>query len=112
MGLCTGLLAAAALSVSQSAVDLVENALNTVRVAFRIGITVNDAAQRLSTDVNQSWSRLVFGVQNEVCHAEIRQFNERKVRLAFSSSTLSRRERPPDRMNWPAEQLAVSGVEP
>ena len=84
VGLCTGLLAAAAVSASQSALGLIENALNAVRVAFRIGITVNNAAQRLSTDANQSWSRLVVGVQSEACNAEIRQFNERKVRLAFS----------------------------
>ena len=69
---------------SQSAVDLIDNALNAVRVAFRIGIKVNDAAQRLSTDVNQSWSRLVVGVQREASDAEVRQFNERKVRLALS----------------------------
>lgn len=62
-------------------INLIENALDAVRVAFRIGITVNDAAQRLSTDVNQRWSRLVVGVQSEVTNAEIRQFNERKVRL-------------------------------
>lgn len=84
VGLCTGLLAAAAVSTSQSALGLIDNALNAVRVAFRIGITVNDAAQRLSTDVDQSWSRLVVGVQSEPCNAEIRRFNERKVRLAFS----------------------------
>lgn len=84
VGLCTGLLAAAAVSASQSALDLIDNALKIVRVAFRIGIRVNDAAQRLSTDVNQSWSRLVVGVQKEASIAEVRQFNERKVRLAFS----------------------------
>ena len=82
VGLCTGLLAAAALFVSQSAVGLIENALDVVRVAFRIGIIVNDAAQRLSTDINQSWSRLVVGVQSEAINAEIRQLNKRKVRLA------------------------------
>ena len=83
VGLCTGRLAAAALSASESAVGLIDNALDAVRVALRIGITVNDAAQRLSTDVNQSWSRLVVGVQSEATNAEIRQFNERKVRFAF-----------------------------
>ena len=89
VGLCTGLLAAAAVSASQSALGLIENALKAVRVAFRIGITVNNAAQRLSTDVNQSWSRLVVGVQTEACNAEIRQFNERKVRPIFSDRPLT-----------------------
>ncbi len=80
VGLCTGLLAAAAVSTSQSTVDLVDNALNIVRVAFRIGIRVNDAAQRLSTKVNERWSRLVLDVQKDTSIAEIKHFNERKVR--------------------------------
>lgn len=87
VGLCTGLLAAAAVSASQSTLDLVDNALNIVRVAFRIGFRVSDAAQRLSTEVNQRWSRLVLDVQKETSIAEIRQFNARKVRK-FSASLL------------------------
>lgn len=86
VGLCTGLLAAVAVSASQSTLDLVDNALNIVRVAFRIGIRVNDAAQRLSTEVNQRWSRLVLDVQKEASIAEIRQFNERKVRTVSGYS--------------------------
>lgn len=89
MGLCTGLLAAAAVSASQSILDLIGNALKIVRVAFRIGVKVSDAAQRLSTfhdvQVNQSWSRLVVGVQKEASIAEVTHFNERKVsRLTVS----------------------------
>lgn len=84
VGLCTGLLAAAAVSASQSIIGLVANALKIVRVAFRIGIKVNDAAQRLSTihhvQINQSWSRLVVGVQKEASIAEVTKFNERKAR--------------------------------
>ena len=83
MGLCTGLLAATATSASQNILDLIANALKIVRVAFRIGVKVNNAAQRLSTihdvQVNQSWSRLVVGVQKEASIAEVTQFNERKV---------------------------------
>lgn len=84
VGLCTGLLAAAAVSASQSVLDLVANALKVVRVAFRIGVKVTGVAQRLSTvhdvQVNQSWSRLVVGVQKEASIAAVTQFNERKVR--------------------------------
>lgn len=88
MGLCTGLLAATAVSASHSVLDLVTNALRIVRVAFRIGVKVNDAAQCLSAhdvQVNQSWSRLVVGVQKEASIAEIEQFNERKVRKLTGS---------------------------
>lgn len=79
VGLCTGSLAAAAVAASQSTPDLVENALNIVRVAFRIGTKVNNAAQRLSTGVNQKWSQLVLDAQEEASVAEIKQFMERKV---------------------------------
>lgn len=84
VGLCTGLLAAAAVSASQSILDLVANAPHFVRIAFRLGVKVNGAAQRLSTsydvDVNQSWSRLVMGVQTESSAAAVAQFNEDRVR--------------------------------
>lgn len=89
VGLCTGLLAATAVSASHSVLDLVANALRIVRVAFRIGVKVNGAAQRLSiahdVQVNQSWSRLVVGVQKEASIAEVEQFNERKVRKLTGS---------------------------
>ena len=83
VGLCTGLLGATAVSASNGVLDLVANALRIVRVAFRIGVKVNDAAQRLSIDhdvqVNKSWSRLIVGVQKEASIAEVEQFNESKV---------------------------------
>lgn len=93
VGLCTGLLAAAAVSASQSILDLVDNGLKIVRVAFRIGVKVNDAAQRLSTihdvHVNQSWSTLVVGVHKEASVTEVTQFNERKVRRLRGASLSS-----------------------
>lgn len=85
VGLCTGLLAAAAVSISQSVLDLISNALIIVRIAFRIGVKVNETARRLSAlhdaQANQSWSRLVLGVQKEASMDEVAQFNERKVRF-------------------------------
>lgn len=84
VGLCTGLLAAAALSASESVLDLVTNACTVVRIAFRIGVKVNDAGRRVSIaeddQVNQQWSRLVFGVQKDASLAEITEFNKSKVR--------------------------------
>lgn len=89
VGLCTGLLAATAVSASHSVLDLVANALRVVRVAFRVGVKVNGAAQRLSiahdVQVNQSWSRLVVDVEKEASIAEVEQFNERKVRKLTGS---------------------------
>ena len=88
VGLCTGLLAATAVSASQNVLNLIFNALKIVRIAFRLGVKVNETAQRLSTvhdaQVNQSWSRLVAGVQKKASMDEVAQFNERKVRLTGS----------------------------
>ena len=92
VGLCTGLLAAAAVSASQSLLGLIPVALKIVRVAFRLGVKVNGAAQRLSTTHGvkgkQSWSTLVVGVQKEAASVEIAQFNERKVRNVTDTSTV------------------------
>lgn len=83
VGLCTGLLAAAAVSASPSVLDLVPNALAAVRVAFRVGVKVFETAHRLSASPGsgneQSWSRLVAGVREETSIAEIAHFNDKKV---------------------------------
>lgn len=83
VGLCTGLLAAVAVSASQSTLDLIDNALEVVRIAFRIGVKVNDTARRLSTidhaQANRSWSTVVVGIQREASVTEISDFNKRKV---------------------------------
>ena len=83
VGLCTGLLSAAAVSSSQSPVELIANALKTVKVAFRIGVKVNGVAHRLSRNCdgesNKSWSRLVVGAQKEASIAAVAKFNEIKV---------------------------------
>lgn len=82
-GLCTGLLAATAISASQSLVDIVPFALKTVQVAFRIGAKVFKATQRLSTsgdgNAPRSWSTLVIGVQKEAAAHELERFNHSKV---------------------------------
>ncbi|MCJ1434804.1 hypothetical protein MMC27_004174 [Xylographa pallens] len=97
VGLCTGLLAATAVSASQNILDLIANALKFVRVAFRIGAKVNDVAQRLSTindaQVNPSWSRLVVGVQKEASVAEVTQFNDRKALPRASHAYISSNSR-------------------
>ena len=83
VGLCTGLLAAVAVSASQSILDLIDNALKVVKIAFRIGVKVKETARRLSTDdnvqANGSWSKLVVGISKEASATEISDFNKRKV---------------------------------
>jgi hypothetical protein len=83
VGLCTGLLASAAVSASRSLLDLISIALKVVRVAFRIGVKVDATARRLSTDYDvdagQSWSKLALQVQRETAIDEVTRFNKTKV---------------------------------
>jgi predicted RND superfamily exporter protein len=76
-------------SASQSVLDLITIALQTVRVAFRIGAKVNAAARSLSTtpnvQANQSWARLVTDVQKKTALDEVTQFNKKKVRKIDST---------------------------
>ncbi|KAF7551423.1 hypothetical protein G7Z17_g5015 [Cylindrodendrum hubeiense] len=66
IGLCTGALAAAAVSCSRSALDLVPLAVDAVTVAFRIGMHVTDAAKRVahSHDSDECWSIIVPGTSS------------------------------------------------
>lgn len=63
IGLCTGALAAAAVTCSRSTLDLVPLAVDAVTVAFRIGMHVTDAARRVAqlNDSDESWSIIVPG---------------------------------------------------
>lgn len=66
LGLCTGALAAAAVSCSQSTLDLIPLGVCAVRVAFRTGVHVTDVAQRVAPiDTSaQSWSMIVSGLES------------------------------------------------
>ncbi|KAL8782244.1 MAG: hypothetical protein Q9213_005547 [Squamulea squamosa] len=63
LGLCTGALAAAAVSCSKSTLDLIPLAVCSVKVAFRIGMHAINVAQRLEvpSTSSQSWSMIVAG---------------------------------------------------
>ncbi|KUI53252.1 Conidial yellow pigment biosynthesis polyketide synthase [Cytospora mali] len=65
LGLCTGALAAAAASCSQSTLDLLPLAVDAVVVAFRTGLRVDDVIKRVSPshgpNDEQSWSIIVPG---------------------------------------------------
>lgn len=67
LGLCTGALAAAAVACSCSILDLIPMAVTAVKVAFRIGMRVMDAAHRLApTEMfDRSWSIIMPGLHSE-----------------------------------------------
>ncbi|KAK4147650.1 ketoacyl-synt-domain-containing protein [Dichotomopilus funicola] len=64
-GLCTGTLAAAAVSCSRSTQELVAKGLDAVVVAFRTGVRVTDVAKRVAPAAAESgdetWSIIVAG---------------------------------------------------
>ncbi|KAI3395988.1 hypothetical protein diail_558 [Diaporthe ilicicola] len=69
VGLCTGTLAAAAVSCAHSVVDLLPMAVTAVIAAFRTGITAASAGRRtvkldksdLDSEVSQSWALVAAG---------------------------------------------------
>jgi naphtho-gamma-pyrone polyketide synthase len=105
VGLCSGLLASAAVSASRSLLDLTSIALKVVRVAFRIGVKVDATARRLSidhhVDAGQSWSRLALEVQRETAIAEVIRFNKAKV----SNTTARILPHPQNQQRYRAYQL-------
>ena len=79
LGVCTGALAAAAVSCSRSVLELVPMAVAAVTVAFRTGMHVMDVAQRIepSDATDQSWSIIVPGAASaeavhRICEQSVR----------------------------------------
>ncbi|KAK4995687.1 hypothetical protein LTR66_004548 [Elasticomyces elasticus] len=82
LGLCTGSLAAAAVSSCCSLSELLPAAVRTVLMAFRLGLCVVDMRNRMeppSRDISQEWSIVVSDLEpkaasnaiDEFCQAEI-----------------------------------------
>lgn len=84
LGLCTGALAAAAVSCSQSTLDLVPLAVCAVKVAFRTGMHATDVAQRFAPAETsaQSWSMIVAGLAS--AEAAVDSFCEQTVGISRS----------------------------
>ncbi|KAM0813241.1 putative Polyketide synthase [Seiridium cardinale] len=77
LGVCTGSLAAAAISSSSSLSDLLPLAVQTVLVAFRLGLRALELRDRLELSVehrDQPWSAVVAGLAPKVAAEAIREF--------------------------------------
>ena len=92
LGVCTGALAAAAVSCSRSVLELVPMAVDAVTVAFRTGMHVMDVAQRIepSDATDQSWSIIVPGSASaeavrKLCKESVRTLS---YVLYFTTSSL------------------------
>lgn len=64
VGLCTGLLSAAAIAISKSLTHLVTTAVNVVRICFRVGLVARRRALQLEAEngTSDSWSILVMNL--------------------------------------------------
>jgi asperthecin polyketide synthase len=81
--LSVGLLSAAAVAVSASISDLAFYGVESVRVAFRMGIHVQRVSQFLQArepdSPPESWAYVVAGVTSDVIQEELDRFNHETV---------------------------------
>lgn len=82
LGVCTGSLAAAAVSCSSSLSELLPLAVQTALVAFRLGLCALDMRDRLESsaeDRGRPWSVVVSGLDAEAAEAGIKKFCQGNV---------------------------------
>lgn len=83
MGLCTGQLAAAAVSSSKTVGELIPVGVETVVLALRLGISVGKVQQSLERNksFSPSWSVLVSGLREPEAQELILKFSKANVSL-------------------------------
>lgn len=83
IGLCTGLLPAAAVSSFSSSTSCIPLAVETVRIAFRLGLHVATVADRLrvKSHKEESWSVLVSGITEVAAKYAVKDFNDQTVSI-------------------------------
>ena len=81
VGSCTGLLAAAAVSSSQSLVDLLPVAVEIVKIAYRIGSLVNEVRNQVEqfSTRSPSWSVVLPGFRENDISGILEAFHEANV---------------------------------
>lgn len=84
-GLSIGLFAGAAVSLSRSLADLAKNGSEAVRVAFRLGVYVDDISRKLESShpdgTPQSWAHCVPSMPQDQVQDEIERYNTEAVSL-------------------------------
>ena len=77
----TGLLAAAAISSASSPASVVPTAVETVLIAFRLGLQIDDVADRLSirSHGDDVWAIHFPGTEEGEARQIIEEFNESRV---------------------------------
>lgn len=86
LGLCTGSLAAAAISSCSTLSELLPAAVQTVQVAFRLGMCVvrmRDRIEPPSSDLPREWSIMFSDMEPKVAEAAIRDYCNANVSGLF-----------------------------
>ncbi|KAK4104197.1 ketoacyl-synt-domain-containing protein [Parathielavia hyrcaniae] len=91
VGLCTGLWAASAISITPSLPDLVHIGVQAVLLSFKTGAYVESMAQRMSptSDGSDSWTRIVPGWDVEETTAKLEAFHKEAAIPPYSRAYLS-----------------------
>ncbi|KAK0648453.1 beta-ketoacyl synthase domain-containing protein [Cercophora newfieldiana] len=108
-GLSIGLFAAAAVSVSESLAEVATNGVESVRVAFRLGIHVDGVSGRLESRDQDgtygSWAYVVTGLSAEKVQEELDRYNTEssnptptKIFISASDKTSVSATGPPSRL--------------
>jgi len=80
IGVCTGLLTASAVASCDDLQHFIPLAVETVRIAFRVGLLVSSRAREISGQpAHTSWSTIVSGLSSDDANARIREFTKSHV---------------------------------
>ena len=84
IGLCSGLWASSAISVSPSLPDLVHIGVQFVVFAFKTGTYVHSVSQHMSqtSDRSRSWTYIFTGLDHDTVPAKLDAFNREFVRIS------------------------------
>ncbi|KAK3903957.1 conidial yellow pigment biosynthesis polyketide synthase [Staphylotrichum tortipilum] len=91
VGLCSGLWAAAAVSIAPSLPDLVHIGTQTVLLAFKTGTYVHSIAQRLepATNESRSWTQLLAGISHEEVVEKLDAYHTAEAKPAATRAYVS-----------------------
>ncbi|KAH8585883.1 beta-ketoacyl synthase [Bisporella sp. PMI_857] len=74
LGLCTGALSAVAISCCRTLSQLLQVAVATVRVAFRLGLRVVEVGTLIEAQSEASWSFIIPGMKHEAVSVILKEF--------------------------------------
>ena len=88
-GLCTGLLAAAAISSSKAIADLIPAAIEAVLIAFRTGLRTMEVRDRVCqrSTTFKNWSVVISGLDEQTAVVALKDFSREKV-LYFRTTSI------------------------